>query len=601
MNRKCLKAIVLVGVVFLASIALANPWIGHVKSSGSAQPKYGGTLIVAQLFNPYTWTQCLEIGGVWWASFVLYDRLVEYDFNMRIYPGLAYRWEISPDGLTYTFHLYQNVTWHDGVKFTSADVKFTIEYVLNNTGFATPYYEKIDEVECPDDYTVVITLKEPDAPFLYKLGAWTGGTHMIAKHIFEGTDFRTNPAHTTHPIGTGPFKFKEFVSGDHYTLVAYENYFKGRPYLDQIVYKIIPERAVSLAALEAGEIHHTLDPPPFSELDRLKQIPYLSTHVRLGGDDSMILYFNLNRKPFDDKRVRQAILYAIDRKQVADLATFGYDKPAYGPYANWTGIDWAFNPKAMYPEYNPEKAEQLLDEAGYTRGPDGIRFKATLETLTIFPEMESAIMIIKEQLKKVGIEVDAKVIEYASFWDKVMVNHDFEMAVSVIYTVPDPYTLGDVAGTGGFDNPGEYSNPKVDELLKKALVPLSREERKPYYDEIQEILREDVPYILLVQYAWPFVWNNQFHGFYFEEETLGTRFDFRKVWWEGGSPLPSPSPALTPTPTPTPALTPTPTPTPALTPTPTLGPTFPVEWVAVAIIVIIIMITVVALLIKKRK
>ncbi|MBS7635189.1 hypothetical protein KEJ34_06855 [Candidatus Bathyarchaeota archaeon] len=594
------KAVLFVTVILLALVAPMNLRIINVQSSDPAQPKYGGTLVVAQLFNPYTWTQCLEIGGVWWASFVLYDRIVEYDFNMRIYPGLAYKWEISPDGLTYTFHLYPNVTWHDGVKFTSADVKFTIEYVLNNNGYATTYYKNIEIVQCPDDYTVVITLREPDAPFLYKLGAWTGGTHMIAKHLFEGTDFRTNPAHTTHPIGTGPFKFKEFISGDHYTLVANENYFKGRPYLDAIVYKIIPERAVSMAALEAGEIHHMLDPPPFSELDRLKAMPHLSTHVRLGGDDSMILYFKLDRAPFNDKRVRQAILYAIDRKQVADLATFGYDKPAYGPYANWTGIDWAFNPRAMYPEYNPEKAEQLLDEAGYLRGPDGIRFKTTLETLTIFPEMESTIMIVKEQLKKVGIEVEAKVLEYALFVDKVVFKHDFDMAIWVIYCVPDPYTLGQIAGT--VPNIGDplynfmnYSNPRVDELVLKALVPLSREERKPYYDEIQEILREDVPYILLIQYAWPMVWNNQFHGFYFEEDTLGTRFDFRKVWWEGGSPLPTPTPTpVGPAPTPTPA-------GPAPTPTPKPAPAFPIELIATIAIIVIIIIIALAILIKKRK
>jgi len=585
----------------IVSAALISPSCAPNAPSEELQPRYGGTLVVSELFNPVTWVQVFEPAGAWWASFVLYDRLVDYDLDLNIYPGLAYKWEISPDGLTYTFHLYQNVTWHDGVKFTSADVKFTFDEVIAKQGFGAAFVSSVDSISCPDDYTVLFKLKAPDAPFLYKLGTWTGGTHIIAKHIFEGTDWKTNPATTDQPIGTGAFKFKEFVSGDHYTLVANDNYFKGRPYIDQVVYRIIPERAVSQAALETGELQHMVDPPAFSELGRLEKDPNLDIVVRMAGDDSMVLEFNLNREPFNDIKVRQAIAYAIDREEVAQKATFGYDKPGIGAYANWTGVDWAFNQDAKLPEYNPAKAEQLLDEAGYRRGADGVRFSTTLNTLTIFYEMEPTIMLIKEQLKKVGIDVKAEVMEYAAYWDKVYNQKDFDMTVTVVYFVPDPWTIGDIVGTGSFDNIMNYSNPRVDELLAQALVPVDREQRKKYYFEIQEILVKELPYIHLIHYAWPMAKNSKWHGFYFEEGTLGTRFDWRKVWWEGGT-LPTVTTTSAKTTsavsTPTTAVTTT---SAVSSTTVTEGGQFPWTWLAAVVIVVVVAVVGTVLWMRRRR
>jgi peptide/nickel transport system substrate-binding protein len=557
------------------------------------EPKRGGTLVVGTGFDPYTWVQIFEPAGVWWSGFNIYDQLVQVDINTNIKPELAKSWYVSSDGLTYTFHLFENVTWHDGVKFTSADVKFTFEKLLEEGPAANGYtYVKgIDHIETPDEHTVIIKMKHVDAGFLYGLGTWMGVTHIIAKHIYEGTDWRTNDATLNHPIGTGPFKFLEHVTGDHYTLVANENYHLGRPYLDRVIYKIIPDVAVQQAALTAGEIGYMVDNPPFSELPGLMRNPELRVVLRPYVTDMALLIFNLEREPLSNPRVRHALAYAINRTEINQVAYLGLCTPGKGAYsATYPGLEWAFNPNALLPDYDPVKAEQLLDEAGYPRGTDGIRFTLNIKPAMLWREFEFVSLNIKEQLKKVGINVNIELLDYSSWWDKVHMQRDFDACLYQFYAGPDPYMMGVYLETGEIDNIMHYSNPRVDELIHLARSTLDQEKRKEYYWEIQEHVINDMPFIYLIEYKWPQVVRQEYHGFTFDDPELennpripGPIWDLFGVWWEGGTPIA--------TPTPTPIATPTPTPTPTM---------FLESLIIVVVIIIVVAIIAIALLRRKR-
>lgn len=546
------------------------------------EPRTGGTLVVSTMFDPNTWVQIFEPAGVWWAGFNIYDQLVQVDIDTRIKPELAKSWDISTDGLVYTFHLFDNVSWHDGVRFTSADVKFTFEALLNAGPAANgySYVSMIKTIATPDDYTVVVTLKNPDAGFLYGLGVWMGVTHMIAKHIYEGTDWRTNNATTNHPIGTGPYKFLEYVHGGHYTLVANENYHLGRPYLDKLIYKIIPDVAVQQGALTSGEVGYMMDNPPFSELPGLMSNPNLRVVLRSVGTDQALLIFNMLKPPLDNVKVRDAIAYALNRTEINKIAFNGLCTPATGAYSRtYPGLEWAYNSEAKLPDYNTTKAEELLDEAGYPRGSDGTRFSLTISPAMLWREFEFASLNIKQQLSKVGINVNLEMTDYSSWWDKVHNRRDFDMALYEFYAAPDPFMMGMYLKSGEFDNMMGYNNSRVDELIDLGRAILDQATRKQYYYEIQQHVIEDMPYIYLVEYKWPQVVRKEYHGFFFDDPTLednpripGTLWDLYGVWWEAGQTITTP-------------------------------PAFPIEWIVVAAVVVVatVVVAAVGLTMRRRK
>lgn len=450
-------------VLLLATSFLTTAVMLFPVEAQKLTPKQGGTLVVATAWDPATWVQIFEPAGAWWSGFNIYDQLVQVNLDTEIKPELAKSWEISTDGLTYTFHLFENVSWHDGVPFTSADVQFTFQTLIDTGPAANGYtYVKgIDTMDTPDEHTIVIKLKATDAGFLHGLGTWMGVTHLIAKHIYEGTDWRTNNATINHPIGTGPFKFLEYVHGSHYTLVANENYHLGRPYLDKVIYKIIPDVAVQQGALLAGEIGYMQDNPPFSELPGLMSNPQIRVVLRPYCTDELLLLFNLDREPLNNTKVRQALAYAINRTEVNQVAYNGLCTPAKGAYSyTYPGLEWAFNPDATLPDYNTTRAEELLDEAGYPRD-GGTRFTLELAPAMLWRELEFASLNIKQQLEKVGISVNIELIDYASWWDKVHMQRDFHMAMYEFYAAPDPFMMGVYLESGEIDNIMGYNNSRV--------------------------------------------------------------------------------------------------------------------------------------------
>jgi peptide/nickel transport system substrate-binding protein len=441
------------------------------------------------------------------------DKLVEINGEYDIIPGLARSWEISPDGLRYTFHLAESVRWHDGHDFTSEDVKWTIQSVIEEQGVAAKLLTGVTSIETPDRNTVVITLSEPDSTFLNSLGTYYG-FFILPKHLYEGSDVRTNE-YNMKPVGTGPFIFKEWVQGSHITLVANDDYFQGRPKVDSLVFRFADHVPVVLAALESGEMHTSQLAVAFGEIPRLQNTGVLDVEMQ-PGTNPIWMGFNLTKAPFDDVRVRRAIAHAIDRKALSDVVFQGLSPAHETTYCE--SIAWVVNEDAHQPEYDLEKAAQLLDEAGLPL-VNGVRLRTTVSCFrgTSLWGMPEAAEFIKEQLSQVGIITEIKLMEYATWTEVVNERHEFDMAIAGGLRGPNPQDFTNFVADGGARNCMQYVNPRVEQLFRDVKLAVDRDEVAAMYKEIQAIVAEDLPLLTLVMNVDPRVSRKEFTGFYWQE------------------------------------------------------------------------------------
>jgi peptide/nickel transport system substrate-binding protein len=309
-----------------------------------------------------------------------------------------------------------------------------------------------------------------------------------------------NPANQK-PIGTGPFKFVEWVKGDHVTLVKNPDYYMGEPYLDKIVFKIIPDQNTAFQAFMAGEVDVNNNVSN-AHIPLYQKSPD-TVALQRPAPSRYYMGFNVARRPspFNNVKVRFAASYALNRQEIFDKAI------KYGSVSDvfyTPAIPWAYNPYTKAPGYDPKLAEKLFDEAGYPRGKDGYRFEAVLVYFQgqVWADMAA---VIKEQLDKVGIKVKLEEYEIAAYIEKVLKAGDFDLTVLNGFQGPDPDNLKLRVGTGGDINVMGYSNPKVDELLSKGATILDVKERQKYYFEVQEILAQDLPFYPIGEVAVNFV------------------------------------------------------------------------------------------------
>lgn len=509
------------------------------------QPKYGGTFIFTGPADPIIF--CPIIAGDSYSNYILaqvMEPLVEYGENMEIVPRLAESWKISDDGKTYTFYLRKGVKWHDGKEFTSKDVVYTFQTIKNEKGVAVTHFQPVVEISAPDPYTVVLKLDRPVAGFIHGLvGNWLG-TRIVPEHIYNTTKYtlRENPANLK-PIGTGPFKFVEWVKGSHVLMVANEEYWGGRPYIDKLIYKIIPEQSVALMAFEAGEVHYTQN-VPLHELDRLKKIPGVSvlTEPDMSAGILQLGFYTQSPGPVGDKRVRQALWLATDTRKIVDQVYYGYadegsstigpSSPYHNPNA---GAKWGKRP-------NYEWANKILDEAGYKVGPDGYRFTIEVMTRVGQTDRENICEILREDWKKIHVRLEIKLTEFTTLTDKIKwgvpepgAGRDFEAVTWGSSTGPEPDTniFPRYFHTGG-RNFYSYNNTRVNELLLQGQVEMDPVKRKEIYYEIQRIMmEEDLPLLPLVHthdvHVW---WSKDWRGL--PPEPMGIYSGFNKVWWIHG-------------------------------------------------------------------
>ena len=437
---------------------------------------------------------------------IVYEGLINLGSDYKILPLLAKSWSVSPDGLTYTFKLNQ-AEWHDGKPFTSEDVKYSLTEV--NTKLSAIFASAgraIDSIETPAKDEVVIKLKYQFGPFLLSFACPQGGA-ILPAHVFQGTDVLKNPATLTNPVGSGGFKLTEWKRSDYVKLSKNPKYYEpGKPYLDEVIGKVITNAGARLQALRAGEVD-LIQFFPGSDQATVKADPKLQIMVSDTSPGMTLAFLNVTKKPFDDVRVRRALMMATDREYLFKNAF--YDVGAVGKMPFTTDIQWAVNPAVdynkMYP-YDPAKANALLDEAGVKRGADGKRFSMKVTTYVgQYPEFIQVASAMKSMWQAVGIEANSDPMEGATLVKRVFEDRDFDFTLLAYGTLGDP-ALGVAraftkAGIGrGFGNPSGYSKPEVDALFLEGERAATLEGRGEAYKKVQAILADDLPGITLRQY-----------------------------------------------------------------------------------------------------
>lgn len=470
-------------------------------------PKRGGTLTAILQPEPVTLTPANNTAQP--TQFVaanIFDGLVTYDFDLKPQPSLATAWEVAPDGLTFTFHLRKGVKWHDGAPFTAADVKWSLENVWKTIHPRNKaLFENVTSVDTPDDQTVILHLSKPSLPILAVINGV--GAPILPKHLYDGTDILNNPVNNK-PVGTGAFVFKEWKKGEYILLERNADYWdEGKPYLDRILFRVIPDAAARAAALEKGEAQYaTFNPVPFRDVERLAALPNLKVDTRGYEWLSPLLYldFNVDNPYFKDVRVRHAVAHALDREAIAKVVWFGFGKPAISPVPSTLRTFHDAN-VPRYP-FDPKKAEELLDAAGFKRGADGVRFSITHDFLPYGDDYKRTGEYIKQALKRVGIEVNIRSQDTAAFIKRVYADRDFDLSSSYNGAFPDPqigvvraFWSGWLGTKTPWTNGSGYRNPQVDALIQSAAIEGDQNKRVEIFKRFQETVVGDLPTLPLLE------------------------------------------------------------------------------------------------------
>ncbi len=492
------------GLLLLVLLPACQPQAPSAIPAGESAPKRGGTIVVAVTSDPGQLNPAITTAGpTHVVADNIFNGLIQFDENLKPQPALAESWAISPDGKAYTFQLARGVRWHDGKPFTSADVKFTFEEVLLKFHARTKagLENVLTGIDVPDDYTVVFRFREPYAPLLRRLDVVEAP--IVPRHIYEGTDILKNPANN-RPVGTGPFKFVEYVPGDRVVLERNDDYFRpGLPYLDRVVFKVIPQPSTAVLALEQGEVDY-LWTVPGPEIPRLQANPGIILAKAPAGPGGSFcidtLIFNMRRPPFNQVEVRRAFAHAINRQQLLEQVYFNQGRVATGPIAST--MTWAYTPDVTRYDYNPNEAIRLLDGAGYRPGPDGRRFRVTFVHASTYGRVAE---VIRDNLARVGVDVELVTLEFNAAVDRVFVKAEFDLGIASYCNGPDPeigvtrmYVSSNIKPIP-FSNGAAYVNPQIDELFARAATSVDEARRAAIYHEIQRVLTRDLPYLWLIE------------------------------------------------------------------------------------------------------
>lgn len=418
---------------------------------------------------------------------LLFDALVHRDENFQVQPWLAERWEI-PDPLTYVFHLRRDVKFHDGRRMTSADVKWTFDSILSGK-LRTPKastYRFVERVDAPDEWTIVFRLKEPFSSLLWNLSDGASGIVPIG----SGDDFNRNP------IGTGPFRFVSNEQDREVSIERNQHYWAGPPPIARVRFMVVPDATTRALELRKGSADAAINALTADTVVTLEADPNV---VVLKSPGTIYAYMALNtRDPIlKDVRVRQALAYAIDRAPMIHYIWRDMARPAASVLPTQ---HWAYTTDVHKFPYDPARARQLLDEAGYKPGPGGIRFHLTMKTST---EESTRLLaaVLQQQLRDVGIALDIRTYEFATFYADVVKGAYQLHSLRWIGGNEDPDIFEHIFDSASVPpkraNRTYYSNPRVDELIRQGRMTIDQQQRKKIYSEIQRIIAEDQPYINL--------------------------------------------------------------------------------------------------------
>lgn len=467
----------------------------------SAAPKRGGTVVAVVVPEPtFLVSAHNPIGGVLEVSSKMFEGLLTYDLDMKLQPALAERWEVAADGLSIKLILRQGVRWHDGKPFTSQDVAFTVMKVwktLHPRNRVT--MAGITAVETPDEHTAILRLSGP-APYLPSI--LNGGeSQVVPQHVYDGDDIARTLVEKP-PVGTGPFRLKEWRRGTAIVLERNPDYWQqGKPYLDGMIFRIMPDEAARATAFETGEVQFGSFSPvsPCGAL-RLAKLPNVGVETK-GYEffgTRFLFEINLRNPILAERRVRQAMAHAIDRDFILENIWCGFGTKSTGPVP--PQLKEFYTPDVPTYEFNPKKAEALLDEAGYKRGADRIRFRITHDPLPFGPNYARAAEVVKQNLRSVGIEVEIRAQDTPTWLRRIYTNYDFDLTSNTLSALPDP-TLGvqriywskNIVKGVPFSNASGYSNPEMDKVLEAAQTETDPAKRRALFFEMQKIAQRDLP------------------------------------------------------------------------------------------------------------
>lgn len=447
------------------------------------------------------------------VSLAMHEGLVRTTPEQDVVPALAASWDISDDGLEYTFHLRQDVTWHDGEVFDSDDVIFSLEEVLPLSPTGAVLLATIDSVEAPDQWTVVMRLQRPLAPILLALGPQDFS--IQPEHIYAGTDMLENPNNRA-PIGTGPFKFDSW-SGNTITLVRNDDYYLGAPEIERLIYRVIPDSNSRANAMITGEIDYInkfdVDDTIVGALSEEDDVLLQNGRVSI---TMMTTWLNHEVEPLDDPEVRKALLIALDRELMSNAADADFTQPAVGSFP---ASLWAADPSVDYMdsyEYDPERAARMLDAAGLPAG-SGSRFSVQVRFVPTNPYTQSIAAIMADNWGAIDIDVNLVQDEASVYNDAIFTQNDFGVTFLSLDTRPDPeFGIGRVykcnpAGLA-FNNPMGYCNEDLDALFVEAAQAQGQDERAAVYAQAQQLIYEELPAFTLLEMDQPDAIRSSFGG-----------------------------------------------------------------------------------------
>ena len=500
----------------LYAIGLAQP--GDALAQG--QPVKGGQVIVGiggdpPVVNPDVTTGIPDQ----FTGCLVYEGLIRVKVDSTIDPMLATKWSVSPDGKTYTFDL-RAAKWQDGQNFTSEDVKHSLTEV--SAKFASVFSSAakvLDRIETPAPDKVVVHLKEPFGPFLMSLACQQGGAIMPA-HLFRGKDVLTNPATTQSPMGTGPFKLAEWKRGDYLKFTRNATYWDpNKPYLDEIVAKVLPQAGARTQALLGGEVDfvtgYYIQPNDYSTIRANANLKVQPSGFPPSANN---LFFNVLRKPLDDKKVRQALTMATDREYLLRTAWFGVGEVGTSPIS--TMIQWTANPnvdyRKMYP-FDYAKANAALDAAGLKRDANGTRFQTRILYPADETDFERVAVSLKAMWKNVGVDVVVDGLDRPTVEKRAFIDSDFDLHINSYTSYGDPALgLGRIFLTSAigkaYSNASGYSNAEVDKLFAEAEGGTTEQERGLVYRKAQKILADDLPVLTLREFLAYDVYSSNIQG-----------------------------------------------------------------------------------------
>ncbi len=501
MKSKSLLAVLALAAVLAAPLA--------------AQQKQGGDLMFATFSDPLYFVPFMHADSA--SSDVLvnvFAPLLNYDKNLKIIPWVAESYQISPDGLTYTFKLRKGVLWHNGEEMTSNDVKVSYD-LIRDPAVNSPrrtVFEAVSEITTPDRYTVVFKLSKVDGVLL---NAFTTAYAVPASEIqkYDKTKLKES-AFARAPIGNGPFMFEEWLTNQRVVLKRFDKYFDGPVGFDRYVYLNKGSQATALVATEKGETNRVFVPE--AEVARMSAIPSLDVHRYVGNVFDAIIW-NCKGEITSDVRVRQALSYAINKQAIVSGIYKGNGRPGVSSFIPGTPF---YNAKAPNYAYDLAKAKQLLDEAGWKVGPDGIRVKngKRMKLFMITNKgnimREKILQYVQSAFKVVGVEVEAQILEWNTFLTKYVEVGRFDAYVGGFSTGltadHQAFYHSEATPSGkGYLNRGKYANAEVDKLLEAIKATADTAKQAELAFKVQEIVGREVPYTFLINRTQAYAYNKK--------------------------------------------------------------------------------------------